>query len=90
MIHFCAVAAPGKSSDQATIECTALPASMDGLPLGPYVVGDAAYTLSDKCITPFTGSQRLNPTKEAYNNFLCQVWIRIEMALDFLLKMANF
>ena len=49
---FFAVAAPGKSSDQAAIERTSLPASLDGLPLGSYVVGDAAYTLSDKCITP--------------------------------------
>ena len=63
---------------------TALPASLDGLPLGSYVVGDAAYTLSDKCITPFTGSQRLNPTKDAYNYFLSQVWIRIEMAFGLL------
>ena len=39
---FFAVAAPGKSSDQATIESTALPAALDGLPLGSYVVGDAA------------------------------------------------
>jgi hypothetical protein len=41
--------------------------SDNGLPLGPYVVGDVAYTLSDICITPFTGSQRLKPTKNAYN-----------------------
>ena len=38
---FLAVAAPGKSSDQAAIECTALLASLDALPLGSYVVGDA-------------------------------------------------
>ena len=61
-----------------------MPTSLDGLPLGSYDVGDAAYTLSDKCITPFTGSQRLNPTKDAYNYFLSQVWIRIEMAFGLL------
>ena len=81
---FFAVAAPGKSSDQAAIECTGLPATLDTLPLGSFVVGDAAYTLSDKYITPFTGSQRLNPTKDAYNYFLSQVWIRIEMAFGLL------
>ena len=50
-------------------------AALDGLPLGSYVVGDAAYRLSDKCITPFVGSQQLNPTKDAYNYFLSQVEI---------------
>ena len=34
---FFAVAAPGKSSDQAAIECTALPMALDDLPLGAYV-----------------------------------------------------
>ena len=90
LIHFFAVAAPGKSSDQAAIECTALPVPLDGLPLGSYVVGDAAYTLSDKCITSFTGSQQLNPTKDAYNYFLSQVWIRIEMAFGLLTTNGNF
>ena len=49
---FFAVAAPAKSFDQAAIECTELPATLDTFPLGSFVVGDAAYTLSDKCITP--------------------------------------
>ena len=72
-IIFLAVAAPGKSSDQATIECTGLPAILDTLSLGSFVVGDAANTFSDKCITPFTGSQRLNPKKVAFSYFLSQV-----------------
>ena len=53
---------------------------LDDLPLGAYIVGNSAYTLSDKCLTPFTGSQRSDPTKDAYNIFLSQVRIRIEMA----------
>jgi DDE superfamily endonuclease len=61
-----------------------MPGSLDGFPLGSYVVDDAAYTLSDKCITPFIGSQWLNPTKDAYNYVLSQVWIRIEMAFGLL------
>ena len=81
---FFAVAAPGKSSDQAAIERTALPMALDDLPLGAYIVGDAAYTLTDKCLTPFTGSQQADPTKDAYNFFLSQVRIRIEMAFGLL------
>jgi DDE superfamily endonuclease len=75
-----AVAAPGKSSDQAAMEQTSLLTALDCLPLGSYIVGNAAYTLTDQCITPFTGSQRLNPTKDSFNYFLSQVRIQIEMA----------
>ena len=50
------------------------------LPLGAYIVGDAAYTLTEKCLTPFSGSQQADPTKDAYILFLSQVRIRIEMA----------
>ena len=66
---FFAVAAPGKSSGQAAIEHTVLPMVLDDLPLGAYIVGDAAYTFTDKCLTPFTGSQRSDSTKDAYGFF---------------------
>ena len=67
---FFAVAAPGKSSDQADLEQTSLLTALNCLPLGSYIVGDAAYTLTDKCITPFTGSQQLIPSKNSFNYFL--------------------
>ena len=57
---------------------------LDDLPLGAYIVGDAAYTLTDKYLTPFTGSQRSDPTKDACNFYLSQVRIRIEMAFGLL------
>ena len=79
-----AVAAPGKSSDQAAIERTKLITALENLLFGSYLVGDATYTLTDKCLTPFTGSQRLNPPKDADNFFLSQVRIRIEMAYGLL------
>ena len=62
---FFAVAALGKSFDQAAIECTALPMALDDLPLGAYIVGDAACTLTDRYLTPFAGSQQADPTKDA-------------------------
>ena len=79
-----AVAVPGKSSDQAAVERTSLPTAPDCLPLGSYIVGDAAYHLTDQCITPFAGSQRLNPTKDSFSYFSSQVRIRIEMAFGLL------
>ena len=84
---FFAVAAPGKSSDQAAIERSVLSLVLDDLPLGTYIVGDAAYTLTDKCLTPFTGSQRSDPTKDTNTFLLSQVRIRIEMAFGLLTTM---
>ena len=81
---FFAVAAPGKSSDQAAVKQTSLLAALNCLPLGSYIFGDAAYTLNDKCITPFTGSQRLIPSKDSFNFILSQVRIIIEMAFRLL------
>jgi DDE superfamily endonuclease len=52
---FFAVAAPGKSSIQAAVEQASLPTALDCLPLGSYIVGDAAYTLTDQCISPSLG-----------------------------------
>ena len=81
--HFSA-AAPGESSDQAAIEYTDLPMALDDLPLGVYIVGDAAYTLTDKCLTLFTVTQRSDCTKYVYNFFLCKVRLWIEVAFGLL------
>ena len=82
--YFLAVASPGKSSDQAAIEQKTTATALEDLLFQSHLVGDAAYTLTDKCLTPFTGSQRLNPSKDTYNLFLSQVRIRIEMAFGLL------
>ena len=51
----------------------------DSLPLGLYGVGDAAYTLMERLLVPFTGSQRLDPAKVSFNYYLLQLRIRVEM-----------
>jgi hypothetical protein len=73
---FFAVAAPGKCADQLAFERTSLPTLMEALPIGKYLVGDAAYSVSEKMLVPFTGSQQ----NDAYNFCLSQLRIRIEMA----------
>ena len=70
---FFSVAAPGKSSDQAALEKTSFHSIISQVPLGLYVIGDAAYTVSDQMLVPFTGSNRQNPNKDAYNYFLSQM-----------------
>ena len=50
------------------------------LSLGRFLVGDAAYELTGHLLTPYTGSQWLDQGKDAFNFYLSQVQIRIEMA----------
>jgi DDE superfamily endonuclease len=81
---FFSVAAPGKSSDQAALEKTSLHSIKFKLPLGLYIIGDAAYSVSDQMLVPFTGPNCQNPNKDAYNYFLSQMQIQIEMSFGIL------
>ena len=76
---FC-VATPGKSGDAVAVKYTDLDELLDRLPEGFYILGDAAYPLSDKVLVPYTGSQRDDNSKDAFNYFLSQLRIRIEMS----------
>lgn len=76
---FAALAAPGGTNDIAAYRKTKLPELIEGLPLGKYVVGDNAYICSEHLLTPFSGDQRRDPAKDAYNFYLSQLRIRIEM-----------
>ena len=80
------VVAPGKCPDQKAFERTKLFKIVSNLLLvGQYiVVGDAAYTLTDQVLCPFVGSQRESTNKDAYNYFLSQLRIRIEMTFGLL------
>ena len=81
---FFGVIAPGRCSDQVAFERTALPNKTALFDSGFYLVGDAAYTLSDVMLVPFVGSQRDDQTQDAYNFFLSQLRIRIEMTFGLL------
>ena len=83
---FFSVAAPGRSSDQAALEKTSLHTIISQLPLGLYIIGDAAYTVSDQMLVPFKGSSRQHPSKGAYNYYLSQMQIQIEMSFGILTK----
>jgi hypothetical protein len=74
-IHFFAVCAPGSCADQVAIERTNLLEVLERLLVGVFLVGDAAYTLQDRVLVPFTGSQRDQKHKDALNLFLSQLRI---------------
>jgi len=78
---FFGVVAPGKTNDNVAFEyCAHLKEIIQSLPYGLFLVGDAAYTSNERMLTPMIGSQRLDPVNDAYNFYLSQVRIRIEMA----------
>lgn len=78
---FFGVVAPGKTNDVVAFEmCRGLKDMLERLPYGLFIVGDAAYTLSEKVLVPFVGSQKSDAINDAYNFYLSQVRIRIEMA----------
>ena len=75
------VVAPGSTNNIIAITKTGnLMDEIRKLAPGRFLVGDAAYELTEHLLTPFTGSQRLDQGKDAFNFYLSQVRIRIEMA----------
>jgi DDE superfamily endonuclease len=53
---------------------------MDDLPNGYYMIGDNAFTLSNKMLIPFSGAQKNEEHKRTYNFNLLPLRIRIEIA----------
>jgi DDE superfamily endonuclease len=81
---FFGVVAPGKCGDQVAFERTPLWHYIRHLPAGYFLIGDAAYSVGESMLTPFTGGHRNDPIKDAFNFFLSQLRIRIEMAFGLL------
>ena len=71
------VVAPGSTNDIIAITKTDnLMDEIWKLAPGRFLVGDATYELTEHLLTPFTGSQRLDQGKDAFNFYLSQVRIR--------------
>jgi len=75
-----AVAGPGSMDDQTAFENTGAYNAVVSLPLGCYILCDAAYIASDQLLTIFHGADRLNEDNDNFNYFASQLRIRIEMA----------
>ena len=79
--NFFGVISPGSTNDNISYPlATGLKEIIDALPLGLYGVADAAYTLSENMLIPYTGVDRLDPAQDAFNYYLSQLRIRVEMA----------
>jgi len=75
------VISPGSTNDNISYPMAKeLKAAFDSLPLGRFGVADAAYTLSEGFLIPFTGAERLQCANDAFNYYLSQLRIRVEMS----------
>ena len=84
---FFGIVAPGSTNDNVAYERTGdLKEVIESLELGDFIVGDAAYTLTEHLLIPFTGTQKDDPDNYAFNFYLSQMRIRIEMAFGLLVK----
>jgi hypothetical protein len=77
---FAALAAPGGTNDIAAFRKTKLHDIAAKLPLGKYIIGDNAYICTEHILTPFPGEQKKQAHKDAYNFYISQLRVRIELA----------
>jgi hypothetical protein len=84
---FFGVVAPGKTNDNSAYPlCKVLKNLIENLPAGLDIVVDAAYTLTEKLLIPFTGSQKLDPKRDTFYVHLSQLRIRVDMAFGRLVR----
>ena len=76
---YVALAAPGGANDIAAFRKTSLFHKIENLLMGKYIIGDIAYVSTEHLLTPFPGEQRKEPEKNAYNFYVSQLRIQIEM-----------
>jgi hypothetical protein len=79
-VYFGVVSTGSTNDNISYLFCVELKAEIDSLPLGMYGIADVAYTLSEKLLIPFIGVDRLDPTKDAFNYYLSQLRIHVQMA----------
>ena len=76
---YAALAAPGGSNDIAAFRKLSLAQQIEKLPIGKYVIADNVYVCTEHLLTPFPGDHKKDASNDAYNFYLSQVHIQIEM-----------
>ncbi|KAE9108655.1 hypothetical protein PF007_g12574 [Phytophthora fragariae] len=75
---------PGGTGDSVAFLKWRLSAVVDTFPNGLYLVGDNAYTNTNKLLTPFPRPRIATAYHDSFNFYLSQLRIRIEMAFGLL------
>ena len=85
--RFCGISAisPGSTNDWMAWTRSALSGAVNRLPKGYYILGDAAYPISDRLITPYPGKQ-LPQGEDSFNFHLSQLRVRIEQSFGILVS----
>jgi len=75
------VVSPGSTNDNISYPLApGLKDIIDSLPPGLFGLADVTYTLSESMLIPFVGTDRCDPSQDAFNYYLSQLRIRVEMA----------
>jgi hypothetical protein len=81
---YAGVLAGGRASDYKAYQKSSILHWIENLPPMYFVAGDNAYVCTEHLLTPFCGSNRSIPENDAYNFYLSQLRIRVEMAFGLL------
>lgn len=83
--RFCSMSAisPGATNDWAAWNRSKLSKAVGRLPKGYYILGDAAYPLSDQLLTPYPG-KNLPLGEDSFNFHLSQLRVKIEQSFGIL------
>ncbi len=71
------VLCPGGTGDSKAYAASYLYSYVSNLPLGFYLIADNAYTLSDMLLIPYSGQDKVDSSKDAFNFYLLQLCICI-------------
>jgi len=75
---YAALTAPGGANDIAAHRKINFSEMLQNLPIRKFVIGDNAYVCTETLLTPFSGKEKKDPEKDAFNFYLSQLQIRIE------------
>jgi hypothetical protein len=84
IFNYVNISCPGGTNDCVAFQESALLRYMLDLEGFYYLLGDNAYPVSEKMLTPFCKSDGMNAERDNYNFYLSQLRIRIEMAFGLL------
>jgi hypothetical protein len=81
-IYFGAVSLGSTNDNISYSQAFDLMKIFESLPPGLFILSDAAYTLSETMLIPFTGVDQSDPAHDAFNYYLLQLRICVEMAFE--------
>ncbi|POM76079.1 Hypothetical protein PHPALM_6725 [Phytophthora palmivora] len=76
------VSQPGSCNDSTAFQQSGLHGALDEMENGFYLLGDNAYVCTAHMLTPFTRTKTTDGHRDAYNVYLSQLRIRLEMSFN--------